>query len=185
MSTRGLALHRQTAIRQSSTAEQEQQGLDEPSILSPEQLVPPLEQPAQKRSAIFAVTNHRYENLRASPDGPALPSTTAATSTEYNSMLREDQSSIIGASELDAPLNVAGVKSVEGMRISTAPVAATHDYREIQSLDPRVLSYPPLSSRGYDLLHCRPSLGSAHPRVRNEYMVRNRFAKAANELIHW
>ena len=167
--------------------EQEQQGLDSPSILSPQQLVSgsPLEQPAQKRTDILAIANYRYESLRVSPDGPALPSTTAAASTAYNSVPRVDQSLIIGVSELDAPLNVVGFNSVEEMRISTAPVAATHDYRETHSPDGRVLSYPPLSSRGYDPLYSRPSLGSAHPRVGNEYMVRNRFAKAANELVHW
>lgn len=186
MSTRGLALHKKTAISQSSAAEQEQQGLDSTSISSPQQLVrgSPLEQPAKKRSAIFAITNHRYESLRALADGPDLPSTTAATSTAYNSMLRVDQSSIIGASEPDAPLNVAGVNSVEKSPLRTTRTEATHDDMETYSSDASTLSSPPLSSRGYEPLRSPPNLGPAGPREGIGYMVRDRFAKVANELIH-
>ena len=186
LSTRGLALHRQTAISQSSATEQEQQDLDSTSISSPQQPVPgsPLGNPAQKGSDIFAIANHRYENLRASPDGPALPATTSTASTTYNSMPRVGQSSIIGTSELNAPQNVAGFNSVEAMRISTAPVEATHDYRETHSLDARTLSFPPLPSRGYEPLHSPPNLGPARLREATGYLVRDRLAKVANELIH-
>ena len=165
MSTRGLALHRQIATRQSSAAEQEQQVFDSTSISSPQELVPgsPLEQPAQQ-SDIFRMANRGYERLRVSPHGPALPSTTVAASTVCKLVPRADQSSIIGASELDAPLNVAGVQSVEEMRVSIAAVEATRDYTEPHSPDARTLSYPPLSSRGHGPLHSRPSLGSARPR---------------------
>ena len=99
-------------------------------------------------------------------------------------MPRVGQSSIIGGTELDAPLNVAGINSVEEMRISTAPVEATPDYTEAHSPDARTLSYPPLPSRGYEPLHSPPNLGPARSRDGIGYMVRDRFAKVANELIH-
>lgn len=180
MSTRGLTLRRQTA------AEQELQDSDSMSISSPQQFVPgsPLELPAQHSLNAFAIAKHLHESHLASPDGPALPPTTAASSIAYNSMLRIQQSSSASASEVDALLNLPGVNSVEKTRIRTIPAEATHDYMKTHSFDANTLSYVPPSSRGYNQLHNPPSLGPVHPRVQNEYMVRVRVAKAANDLIH-
>ena len=62
-------------------------------------------------------------------------------------MLGAEQSPAAGASELDAPLNVPGVETVEEMRSWARSAEAIHS------------------------------------RVRNESMVRARFAKVVNELL--
>ena len=180
LSTRRLTLRRQTAVVESSTAEQELQDSD--SIQFVQEL--PLEQPAQHSLDTFAIAKHLHESHRASPDGLPLPPTTAASSIAYDSMLRVQQSSSAGAWELDALLNVPGVNSVEKSRIRTTPAEATHEYLKTYSSDLTTLSYVPPSSRRYDQLHSPPSIGPVHPRVGNEYKVRVCFAKLANELIH-
>lgn len=204
MSTRGLALHRQTAVVQSPTAAHEPQNSSSTQTLSAQRVVQgsPLEQPAQyvadtlAGSGFYAcifpgcnaqfdtsarLVKHRRESHQASPDGPALLPTTAASSIAYNSMLRVQQPSSAGASELDNLLNVPGFSPVEK---GTTPTEATHDYSEIYSSDASTLSYPRSSSPSNDPLHSSPSLGAVHPRIGNDYMVRGPFSKIANELIH-
>ena len=180
MSTRGLALHAQTIGGQSSAAEQELQDPHSTSISGPQHFIPQStsQQAAQIQSDTFAIAKHHHGSHGASLDGPALPLTTAASSIVYNSIPRVDQSSIIGASELDAPLNVAGFNSVEKTRLRTTPTEATHDYSETDSSDASTLSYIPPWSRGY------PRLGPIDSRIENEYMVCDRFAVVANKLIH-
>ena len=97
-------------------------------------------------------------------------------------MLGVEQSPAAGASELDAPLNVPGVETVEEMRLWATSAEATHDYMKT-SPDTSTLFHLPPSSRAYGPLHSPPSLGPIHSRVRNESMVRARFAKVVNELL--
>ena len=95
-------------------------------------------------------------------------------------MLRVEQSSSGGASELDAPLDVSGINSVKETLTRTTPAEATHDYMGTRSRDAGTLSYLPPPSRGYDPLYSPSSLEPVHPRVGNEYMVGARFAKVRN-----
>ena len=155
MSTRGFAPHRQTAVVQPPTAEQEPQEQEPDSTpVSSSQLVvqgTPLEQPTQNSSDTFlgadvlSCTAPVHESNRDKPDSPTLPPTTAAYSTAYISMLRGDQPSITDASRLDAPPNELGVNSVEKLRMRTAAVEATHDYRESHSPDASAISFLPIS----------------------------------------
>lgn len=86
------------------------------------------------------------ESRRASSDGPALLPTTAASSIAFTSMLDP------AASELDAPLDVPGVESVEEMRIWTTFRETTHNHMDT-SPDTSTLSCLPPSPRASDLSH--------------------------------
>ena len=69
----------------------------------------------------------------------------------------------------------------------TTPAEATHEYLKTHSDDATTLSYVLPSSGGYDQLHSPSSMRPVHPRLGDEYMVRARFAKLANEqlLLLW
>ena len=206
MSIRGLTLHRQTAVAQSPAAELEPQDSHSTPIRAAQQVEQrlPLEQPAQYQSDNFAGADlnactvsgcyarfdstatflkHLHESHLTSPNGPALPSATAASSIADNSMLRINQSSTAGATGIDASLSLLGVNAVEQTRMRTTPAEATHDNMDTRSTDPSTLSHMWPSSHGCDPLHSPPSLELVHPRLGNEYMVRARFFKVrANKL---
>ena len=134
---------------------------------------PPVEQYAQRTSDTFNVTTV----YACTASGCYAFFDTSATLSKH---LHESHRAL----ELGIPLNVAGVNSVEEMRTSTTPAEFTHDYMQPHPPDKDMFPYVPSSSRGYDSLRSPPSLGPVHPRKGNEYMVRTRFVKVANELIH-
>lgn len=200
-------MHSQTAVVQSPTAEQEPQALDSMPMSRVQEVVQRsrLEQPVQHSPHTFAgadiyactasgcyahfdtretLMEHLRESHGASPDDLMLSPTAPASSITYSSMLRLEQSSSAGASELNAPLNVPAVNPVEKTRIRTTPAEAIHDYMETHYPDASSLSYVSPSWREHDRLYSPPSPGPVHLRVGNDYMVRAPFAKVANELIY-